>query len=189
MLFNKEHADIIRVNNLIPYSPIELIEVKSITEENLFDGISFNSKDELEQFRVFLNEGHFGYYAYYNGQCALRTWIFTNEQRCFVGQNFIYKLPSNEYFSGWSKTHPEFRKLGLFTQALLFAINEHSDKTISGYVESDNIGSLKGTQKAGFISIFRFTLFKLWRFKIQIKTFDHKKGQIQKIKFGSAIKS
>jgi hypothetical protein len=188
MLFRKEKADIIRVNNFIPYLPQDLIEVKAINEENINDGISFNSTDELEQFRIFLNEGHFGYYAYYNGQCALRTWIFTNEQRCFVGQNFYYKLPPGEYFSGWSKTHSEFRKLGLFTQALIFAINEHSNKTISGYVESNNIGSLKGTQKAGFISVFRFTLFKFGRLKIQLKTFDHKKGKIFKILFSSKIK-
>ncbi len=186
-MFSYEKADIIRVTGNSLYVKNDNIEIRPITLENILDGQNFNSAEELEVFAHFLEQGHKGYYAYYNGQCALRTWIFCTQDRCLVGQNFIYNLPTNEVFSGWSKTNPDFLKLGIFTAALDFAISDNDDKVVSGYVESSNIASLKGTKKVGFETIMKYHLFVIFKYGLKIKTYQLGKGKCFKPSLGRVI--
>ena len=186
-----EKADIIRVSGKSQYlqDNNNNIEIKPITRLNIEDGKTFNSDHEIDTFLNFIDQGHKGYYAYYKGECALRTWIFKSKDRCLVGQNFIYDLPHTEVFSGWSKTNPDFLKLGIFTAALDFAIRDNTNKIVSGYVDSLNIASLKGTRKVGFETIMKYRLFVLFGYGIKIKIFEIGKGKCFKISFGRNIKS
>ena len=183
-----EEANIIRVTKDIPWVPDPDIQIKPITEENILDGAAFNSEGELDDFRKFLKQGHKGYYGYYKGNCGLRTWIFNSKDRCVVGTEFFYDLPSNEAFSAWSKTSEDFRKKGLFTEALKFAIIDNKSKTISAYVESNNIGSLKGTEKAGFETLEKYKLYTIWKFHVKVKIYEIGKGKCFNISFGRRIK-
>ncbi len=182
-----EKADIIRVTNDVSFVPNSSIRIAPISIDNVSDGITFNTQDELNQFLVFLEEGHIGYYAYYEGECASRIWFFKREDRCRVGHNFLYRLPESEYFLGWAQTDPKFRNLGLYGHILRFGIHDNPEKTISGYVESSNIASLKGTQKAGFITVKRFILIKIWRLKLQILTYNFQKGSCLRLNIGTFL--
>ncbi|MCO5259303.1 MAG: hypothetical protein M9916_04090 [Crocinitomicaceae bacterium] len=182
-----EKADIIRVTHKVENFVDKSVVVVPITLDNVADGLNFNTPEEIEQFKYFLSIGHKGYYAYYNGVCALRTWIFVKKEQCLVGSNFIYDLPENEYFSGWSKTNPSFYKLGIFTVALDYAIKDNPDKVIAGYVASDNIGSLKGTQKVGFQTMERYNLYLVFGRGFKVKTYDCIKGKTFRLSFGRTI--
>jgi len=183
-----EKANIIRVTKKVPWEPHSDIEIKPITEENIMDGESFNSKEEIDAFRNFLDQGHKGYYGYYQGNCGIRIWIFSSKDRCLVGDGFYYDLPSNEAFLAWSETSKDFRKKGLYTQALKFAIDDNKSKVISGYVESDNIASLKGTENAGFETVEKYKLFVFWRLHVKIKVYEIGKGKCFSFSFGRRIK-
>lgn len=182
-----EKADIIRVMNKVEYVADADIRFESITLQNIMDGASFNTPEELEQFKVFLAQGHKGYYAYYKGECALRTWIFFSKDTARVGANFIYDLPANQAFSGWSMTNPQFYRLGIFTKALIYAINDNPDYTIAGYVDSDNIASLKGCYKAGFKTTERYTLYLLLGRGFKIKTYHYLAGKVFNFSLGRII--
>lgn len=184
-----EHANIIRVTKEVELDNNPDIEVRPITEENINDGLSFNSQKDIESFREFLKIGHKGYYGYYKGNCGIRTWIFKSEDRCIVGQNFSYVLPKDEAFAAWAKTNIEYRKKGLFTSALKFAILDNKDKVISAYVESKNIGSLKGTEKAGFETLEKYILISFWKFHLKIKTYQINKKNCFSISLGRKIKA
>ncbi len=188
-LLTIENANIIKVINKMPYEKIQGIEFKAITPDNLEDGLSFNTKEDLDAFKRFLSLGHKGYYGYYNGNCAFRTWIFYTSDRCLVGSNFIYQIKNNEAFSAWSKTHESFLRLGIYTAALKFAIQDNPDKVIKAYVDSENIPSLKGVEKAGFKTIEKFILIKFWIIYIKMKIFELGKSKVFKISFGKFIKS
>lgn len=182
-----EKADIIRVMNKVEYVADADIRFESITLQNIMDGASFNTPEELEQFKVFLAQGHKGYYAYYKGECALRTWIFFSKDTARVGAHFIYDLPANQAFSGWSMTNPQFYRLGIFTKALIYAINDNPDYTIAGYVDSDNIASLKGCYKAGFKTTERYTLYLLLGRGFKIKTYHYLAGKVFNFSLGRII--
>lgn len=182
-----EKADIIRVVNKVPYVQDADVRIEPISLQNINDGATFNAPEELEQFKVFLKQGHKGYYAYYKGECALRTWIFVTKEAARVGQNFQYDMPTNEAFSGWSLTNPNFCRLGIFTNALIYAINDNPEYTISGYVDSDNIASLKGCLKAGFITTDRYRLYVILGKGLKIKSFNYLKGKVCELSFGRLI--
>jgi hypothetical protein len=181
-------ANIIRVTKKVFLEPHNDIVIKPITEDNINDGRSFNSNEEIQAFRDFLNQGHKGYYGYYQGNCGIRIWIFNSKDRCLVGNGFYYDLPSDEAFLAWSETSKDFRKKGLYTEALKFAINDNKSKVISGYVESDNIGSLKGTENAGFETIEKYRLFSFSRLHVKIKVYEIGKGKCFNFSFGRRIK-
>lgn len=182
-----EKADIVRVVRQVEKNEDKSIIVKAMTFDNVNDGLSFNSPEEIEKFKYFLSIGHKGYYAYYNGACASRIWFFVKKEQCLVGSNFIYDLSENEYFLAWAKTHPSFLKYGLYSSALKYAILDNPNKVISGYVASDNIASLKGTKNAGFETVERYTLIMLFGRGFKIKTYDSKKGRTLRLSIGRII--
>lgn len=183
-----EKADIIRVTKIVPFEEQINIEIRLITEENVNDGLTFNSPEEIESFKQDIIVGHKGFYAYYNGVCAFRAFFFNSGDRCLIGSNFIYDLPSDECFLAWVKTHPEYYKLGLYTSVLKYAIFDNPSKVISGYVASDNIGSLKGSAKAGFEVMERYILFVLFGRGFKVKIYEVGKGRVFKFSFGRVIK-
>jgi hypothetical protein len=85
--------------------------VEKITLNNVQDGKSFDSKETIQSFIGFLKRNQTGFYCYHVDSCVCRAWLFNVEDRCYVGQDFLYKIANNEQFIAWCETDPNQRRI------------------------------------------------------------------------------
>ncbi|MFT6244124.1 MAG: RimJ/RimL family protein N-acetyltransferase [Salibacteraceae bacterium] len=175
--FSIENAFIVEAINAMPKWHSSELRVERISKSNINDALWFNNEETLKEFERFIEIGHIGYYCYLNEVCIFRTWIFTDSNQCFVGQNFIYKLKPLEYFSAWSETASDYRGKGAFSFTLNHILNELNENHISAFIDSKNIGSIKGTKKVGFVITQKYFLFRLYRLRIQVRYYHHSKNK------------
>lgn len=171
---NIEKADIIQNTRYTSFEQNDKIEVRRICAENVFDGKEFNTEEEIDTFKQFIEQGHIGYYAYYEGVCACRVWVLTNKDRCLVGDGFIYDLKENEYFVAWVYTHNEYRGLGLYPYILKYALASHPNIIFKAHTDTNNKKALNAVKKAGFETVARYILILVFNRGIKIKVLNSK---------------
>lgn len=134
---------------------------------NLNDAKWFNDIKQIETFKHFLEKNYIGFYCYFKSKCIHRLWIFTDSDRTYLNQYFIYPL-KNEFFIAWVETASEYRKLGAFNQTINYVTHYFPNKDFIAAIDSKNYKSLKAFLTNGFKIYKSFLLIKFFRLKLSI---------------------
>lgn len=125
--------------------------IKNATFENLKDILYFQNKKYINIFKDFLNKGDKGYFAYIDNNCIHRSWIKSDNQIVYPHWALPYNLKDNEVFIHYCETAPEARGQNIYSHVLSHVANIFKDKNILISVNKNNISSIKGVAKVGFI--------------------------------------
>jgi hypothetical protein len=124
------------------------IKIEKVTPENVEDAKSFQSENYISSFKNFLKKGFTGYYAYKDGVCVHRSWVF--EQKMQIHSLVTEPLLENQVYIAWCETAAFARGLGIYPQVLSRIVQDYSDKQIFIAVNKNNAASIRGIEKAGF---------------------------------------
>ena len=133
------------------------IKIEKVTPENVDDAESFQSENYIRSFRNFLKRGVTGYYAYKDGVCVHRSWVF--EEKMQIHSLVTELLLENQIYIAWCETAGFARGLGIYPQVLGRIVQDYSDKQIFIAVNKNNAASIRGIEKAGF------ELYRVYRIK------------------------
>lgn len=128
--------------------PAAAIKIEKVTPENVEDAGSFQSENYIRSFRNFLKKGFVGYYAYKDGVCVHRSWVF--ERKMQIHSLVTEPLLENQVYIAWCETAAFARGLGIYPQVLSRIVQDYSDKQIFIAVNKNNAASIRGIEKAGF---------------------------------------
>lgn len=127
-------------------------EIRPATQENLADVLNFQSARYVEVFRNFLALGDRGYYAYLDDKCVHRSWVKSNEQVVYPHWAYPLKLQPSQHFIHYCETAPQARGKGIYPAVLSKIVDDFKDNgEILMSINTKNIASIKGAQKAGFV--------------------------------------
>ncbi|MBO7127393.1 hypothetical protein J6W78_07575 [bacterium] len=129
-------------------SAAAVIKIEKVTLENVDDAKSFQSENYIRFFRNFLKKGAVGYYAYKDGVCVHRSWVF--EQKMQIHSLVAEPLLENQVYIAWCETAAFARGLGIYPQVLSRIVQDYSAKQIFIAVNKNNTASIRGIEKAGF---------------------------------------
>ena len=125
-----------------------VIKIEKVTQKNVDDAKSFQSENYISSFKNFLKMGVTGYYAYKDGVCVHRSWVF--EQKMRIHSLVTEPLLENQVYIAWCETAAFARGLGIYPQVLSRIVQDYSAKQIFIAVNKNNTASIRGIEKAGF---------------------------------------
>lgn len=148
-----KHLFFVSTDYLYEYTGIsnylnKVADVRIVSYDNVNDAKSFQSDNYIEAFKKHLTNGVRGYYAYINGICCHRSWVFTNQMA--INPFISLPLKENQVYIGWCATAENTRGKGIYPQVLSTIVRDYADKEIFIVANSKNIASQKGIEKAGF---------------------------------------
>jgi len=128
------------------------VDIVIANNDNISDILNFQDKRYLKIFKKFLDIGDVGYLGYINGKCIHRSWVKKGEQTVRLQKFLPYKLKNNQIFIHMCETAPEARGKNVYPSVLCKIINDFKNNyEILIAVNSKNIPSIKGIEKAGFV--------------------------------------
>ena len=132
-------------------SPVKIVKANN---NNISDILHFQEKRYLKMFKNFLSIGDIGYLGYINNKCIHRSWVKKGEQIVRLQKFLPYKLNKNQIFIHMCETAHEARGKNIYPTVLCKIIDDFKDNyEILIAVDSKNISSIKGIEKAGFILV------------------------------------
>ncbi len=137
--------------------PAAAIKIEKVTPENVEDAGSFQSENYIRSFRNFLKKGFVGYYAYKDGVCVHRSWVF--ERKMQIHSLVAEPLLENQIYIAWCETAGFARGLGIYPQVLVRIENDYEGREIFIATKETNFASRRGIEKAGF------ELYRVYRIK------------------------
>ncbi len=125
--------------------------IKDATESNLSDILTFQNRRYVDTFKIFLNIGDSGYFAYLDGLCVHRSWVKHTPQTVNLHWAFPMKLKKDEAFIHYCETAPSSRGMSIYPAVLSHIVNDFRDKaSVMISCNAKNNSSIKSIEKAGF---------------------------------------
>jgi ribosomal protein S18 acetylase RimI-like enzyme len=130
--------------------PEPKFDIREVTQENLDDAAIFQSAEYLATFKKFLSQGDCGFYAYIDDQCIHRSWL-VNSGIIKPHWSLEYSLKPKQSYIHYCETSEAARGMGVYPEVLKYIrMNYKLADSFLINVESNNIPSIKGIEKAGF---------------------------------------
>ncbi len=128
-----------------------VLSISNVTAANIADIVDFQPSHYVETFRRFLEQGDVGYYAYLDGKCCHRSWIQKGPKWVSINPFVQMKIEKNEGYIHYCETAPWARGKGIYPSVLSRIAKDHKNlENIFIAVESENVSSIRGVEKAGF---------------------------------------
>ena len=128
------------------------VEIFLANNNNISDILQFQDKRYLKMFKAFLAMGDIGYLGYINNTCVHRSWVKKDEQIVKLQKFLPHKISDNQIFIHMCETSQEARGKNIYPTVLCKIIDDfRNDYQILIAVDSNNIPSIKGIEKSGFI--------------------------------------
>ena len=148
--------------------------VKNATFENLNDILSFQDLKFIKVFENFLKIGDTGYLGYIEKECVHRSWVQSNNQTVDLPLSIPYKLKDNEIFIHYCETSHKARGKNIYPHVLCHIAEEFKEKKILITTTKNNIASIKGMRKVGFVPRETIHIFILLGFKFKRDLYNDK---------------
>lgn len=161
----------IKSNNVKRFdlSENDKILIKKVNFNNIEDARWFNSEAQMKSFYDFIDKGYRGYYAYIDGVCVSRLWVFSNSDSTFLNDYFLYKLKSDEVYVSWGLTDSQYRNMGVFQKISAYILEDNVGKKVLGSVNPLNSVSLKLHENLGYYIFGKYFLIKFLRLRLSIR--------------------
>ena len=144
------------------------VVIKPVSLSNINDAKGFCSESQIKSFEAFVEKGYKGYFAYVDGVCVSRIWIFTDSDRAYLNDRVIYRLRPNELYEGWGETDFNYRRRGIYNDLKNYALKDNIGYDVLATIDHDNKASLKANIKCGFHIYRKYLMVTIGRLKVSI---------------------
>jgi hypothetical protein len=157
------------------------IKLERVTARNVEQATSI-ADSGVHSFREMLVEGQLGFYAYHEGKVVHYSWVIVNDggpaKRYPIWLNMVWHhLGEREAHIHNCETASLLRGCGIYPAALMrickFLIHEKGYRAIYISVAEDNLPSVKGIVKAGFIPLKKIQVINFLGLQIRYKTLSN----------------
>jgi len=145
-------------------------KIVNVDYSNYKDALIYEPLHKVQQFKKFLDAGDRGYYAYFNGKWAHRSWVTFGPKVVDRWRNFApMYIGKDEAFIHWCETTPYARGQNIYPAVLSKIVNDIKGSYKNIYISTtiNNTSSQKGIIKAGFKEIQRIKVFSLMNVTIR----------------------
>ena len=131
------------------------LDIRRVTPANVEDARSMDTPGRVEEFRRFLERGDAGYYAYRNGVVVHRSWLVRGpgQARLWHSWGRLDLEPCDAYLH-YCETAPAARGTGIYPQVIALAAETALASGVQRvliWTDADNLPSLRGIRRAGFV--------------------------------------
>jgi len=128
--------------------------IARVNFNNIMDADEYEPPQKIKSFYRFLSEGDIGYYAYLNGRFVHRSWVTFGPKKV-TRWNYLapFWIRENEAVIHWCETVPDARGNNIYPAVLSEIKKDLKAEAIYIFTTLDNISSIRGIAKAGFVLV------------------------------------
>ena len=158
------------VNNIESYPII----FKEVTNDNVRDAILFRDENVVNKFELFLSNGEFGLYGYYQVKVIVHGWVIMNKSFKNKLVNNYFLLPSKAAYIHFCNVNPKYRGKKVYQALLLELYRRLELAEYSIYIDTNdwNMVAQKAIEHTG--AKFIYCLKTIWIFEKCVMKFVYK---------------
>lgn len=145
-----------------------------ITKDNVGKVTDFQAEGVIKTFKVFLNRGEYGIFAFLNDKVIGHVWGMYAGKNDFKASQYM-TLNEGEALTHFSNVDPAFRGKNIYP-AMMAEISKQlfevfKPKRILGDIEIDNLPAIKGIIKSGYKHLGYVSYCTIFNFKTIVKKY------------------